>query len=197
MKSVSISGSLRENVGKKDAKAQRNNGMIPCVVYGGKEQKTFVVEEKQFQQLLYTPEVLYVNLTIDGVATRAIVQDTQFHPITDRLLHVDFLEVVDGKPINIALPFKVAGTSPGVLKGGFLQKRVRKIKVRGLLENIPEEIVADISNLDINDVVKISDINIDNVEIVDNPNKVVISVNPTRNAVASANAEEGAEEAEA
>ena len=191
MKSVSISGSLRENVGKKDAKAQRNQGMIPCVLYGGKEQKMFVVEEGQFRQLLYTPEVKYAEVTLDGKTVNAIVQETQFHPITDKLLHVDFLEVVDNKPITIEIPFKITGTSPGVLKGGSLHKRVRKLKVRGLLENIPEDITADISGLDIEDVIRISDINIDNLDIIDNPNKVIVSVNQTRNVVAT---EEGAEE---
>jgi len=195
MKSVSISGSPRENVGKKDAKAQRVQGMIPCVLYGGKEQKMFVVEEGQFRDLLYTPEVKYVELTVDGKTCNAIVQETQFHPITDRLLHVDFLEVVDGKPITIEIPFKITGTSPGVLKGGFLHKRVRKLKVRGLLENVPECITADISNLDIEDVIRICDINIDNLSIIDNPNKVIVSVNQTRNVVATEEAaEEGAEE---
>ena len=193
MKSVSISGSLRENVGKKDAKAQRNKGMIPCVIYGGKDQKMFVVDEREFKNLLYTPEVRYAEVNINGDVRKAIVQETQFHAITDKLMHVDFLEVVDGKPITIDLPFKVKGTSPGVLKGGMLKKRVRKLKVRGLLENIPEEIVADISNLDINDMTKIADIHIDNLEIVDNPNKVIIQVVPTRGS-ATAATEEGAEE---
>lgn len=196
MKSVSISGSLRENVGKKDAKAQRNQGMIPCVIYGGKEQKLFVVEEKQFTKLLYTPEVNYVELNIDGQVTKAVVQDSQFHPITDKLLHVDFLEVQDGKPITIGIPFIVKGTSPGVLKGGFLNKRTRKLKVRGLLENIPEYIVADISNLDINDMIKVSDLKLDNLTIVENANKVLVVVNPTRNAVVD-NAAEGEGEAAA
>ncbi|MBO4489378.1 MAG: 50S ribosomal protein L25/general stress protein Ctc [Bacteroidales bacterium] len=198
MKSVSISGSPRENVGKKDAKSQRRQGMVPCVIYGGNEQKLFLVDEKQFAKLLYTPEVRFVELELDGKITKAIVQDTQFHPITDKLLHVDFLEVVDGKPITIEIPFKVKGTSPGVLKGGSLKKRVRKIKVRGLLENIPEEITADISNLDINQFIKIGDLSLDNLTIVDNPNKVIVIVNPTRNAVASAEGEgEGEESAEA
>ncbi len=198
MKSVSISGSLRENVGKKDAKSQRRQGMIPCVLYGGKEQKLFLVEDKQFTKLLYTPEVQYVELDIDGSVTTAIVQDTQFHPITDKLLHVDFLEVVDGKPITIDIPFKVAGTSPGVLKGGSLKKRVRKLKVRGLLEHIPECITADISNLDINQFIKVGDLSIDNLTIVDNPSKVIVIVNPTRNAVMTAEGEgEEGEEAEA
>ena len=194
MKSVSISGSLRENVGKKDAKAQRNQGMIPCVIYGGKDQKMFVVDERQFKNLLYTPEVRYAEVNINGDVRKAIVQETQFHAITDKLMHVDFLEVVDGKPITIEIPFKVKGTSPGVLKGGLLKKRVRKLKVRGLLENIPEEITADISNLDINDMTKIGDIHIDNLTIVDNPNKVVLQVVPTRGS-ASASNEETEEEA--
>ena len=197
MKSVSISGSLRENVGKKDAKAQRVQGMIPCALYGGKEQKLFVVEEKQFQKLLYTPEVNYVDLCIDGTVVKAIVQETQFHPITDKLLHVDFLEVVDGKPITIEIPFKLTGTSPGVLKGGSLKKRVRKLKVRGLLENVPEYVVADISNMDLNDMMKVADIHIDNITIVDNPSKVIVAVMPTRNSVADAAAEGEEAEAEA
>ncbi|MBR6133056.1 MAG: 50S ribosomal protein L25 [Bacteroidales bacterium] len=197
MKSVSISGSLRENVGKKDAKAQRVQGMIPCALYGGKEQKLFVVEEKQFQKLLYTPEVNYVDLSIDGTVVKAIVQETQFHPITDKLLHVDFLEVVDGKPITIEIPFKLTGTSPGVLKGGSLKKRVRKLKVRGLLENVPEYVIADISNMDLNDMMKVADIHIDNITIVDNPSKVIVAVMPTRNSVADAAAEGEEAEAEA
>lgn len=195
MKSVSISGSLRENVGKKDAKAQRNQGMIPCVIYGGKDQKMFVVDERQFKNLLYTPEVKYAEVNINGEVRNAIVQETQFHPITDRLMHVDFLEVVDGKPITIEIPFKVKGTSPGVLKGGLLKKRVRKLKVRGLLENIPEEVTADISSLEINDMTKIGDIHIDNLEIVDNPNKVILQVVPTRGS-ATAATEETEEEAQ-
>ena len=195
MKSVSISGSLRENVGKKDAKAQRNHGMIPCVIYGGKDQKMFVVDERQFKNILYTPEVKYAEVNIDGDVRNAIVQETQFHPITDRLMHVDFLEVVDGKPITIEIPFKVKGTSPGVLKGGLLKKRVRKLKVRGLLENIPEEITADISSLEINDMTKIGDIHVDNLEIVDNPNKVVLQVVPTRGSAAASSEEETEEEA--
>lgn len=195
MKSVSISGSLRENVGKKDAKAQRSQGMIPCVIYGGKEQKLFVVDEREFKNLLYTPEVKYAEVNIGGDVRKAIVQETQFHAITDKLLHVDFLEIVDGKPITIEIPLMVAGTSPGVLKGGLLKKRVRKLKVRGLLENIPENIVVDISSLEINDMFKIGDIHIENLEIVDNPNKVIVSVVPTRgSAAASTEEEESTEE---
>ncbi|MDR1112430.1 MAG: 50S ribosomal protein L25/general stress protein Ctc [Bacteroidales bacterium] len=186
MKSVSISGSLRENVGKKDAKAQRAKGLVPCVLYGGKQQYQFVVEENQFKQLIYTPEVLYANLELDGKQCNAIIQASQFHAITDQLLHVDFLEIVEGKPITIGIPVKVAGTSPGVLRGGKLAKKVRKLKVKGELQHIPEYIEVDISSLEINEYVKVGDISIPNITVVENPANVVVTVQPTRNMEAAA-----------
>jgi len=197
MKSVSISGSLRENVGKKDAKAQRRQGFIPCVIYGGKEQKTFTVDEKQFKDLLYTPEVKFAEINISGTTYTAIVQASQYHPITDKLLHVDFLEVVDGKPITIELPMKITGSAPGVLKGGFLHRRVRKLKVRGLLKDIPEFITADISKLEINDAIKVGDLHVDNLTFVERPTKITVAVTPTRNVIEDTTAtatEEGATE---
>ena len=181
MKSVSISGSLRENVGKRDAKEKRKEGLIPCVLYGGEGQLHFLVDVKQFIKLLYTPEVLFAELNIDGRQYRAIVQETQFHPVTDDLLHVDFLEITDGKPITIEIPMLVKGNSPGIIRGGKLSKRVRKLKVKGTLENIPESITVDISNLDILDTVEIKDISLNNITIVDNPNKVVVTILSSRN----------------
>lgn len=181
MKSVSISGSPRENVGKRDSKEQRNHGLIPCVLYGGEKQYQFVVEKNQFRSLLYTPEVLYAVISLDGKEFKAIVQATQFHPITDELLHVDFLEVIDGKPITIGLPVRIVGTSPGVLRGGKLAKKVRKLKVRGELQNIPEFITVDISGLDIDQSVKVNELEIDNVTFVENPNAIIASVLSTRN----------------
>lgn len=181
MKSVSMSGSLRENVGKKDAKAQRNQGFIPCVIYGGEKQLRFVVDEKQFQSIIYTPEVKYAELDINGEKHIAIIKETQFHPITDKLLHVDFLEVVDGKEISIGIPVRIEGTSPGVLRGGKLAKKVRKLKVRGELKNIPENITLNISSLDINDTIKVSDIKIEGLTLIENPGTVVVTVLSTRN----------------
>ena len=185
MKSVSISGSLRENVGKKDAKEQRAKGMVPCVLYGGAEQYRFVVEKDQFRNLLYTPEVLYADLKVGDKECKAIVQDTQFHPITDNLLHVDFLEVMDKKPITIEIPIHVTGTSPGVLRGGKLSKKVRKLKIKGLLEHIPEHIMVDISNLDINENIKVNALSVDNIEFLEIPTKIVVSVLSTRNVEAA------------
>ncbi|MBQ4432994.1 MAG: 50S ribosomal protein L25/general stress protein Ctc [Bacteroidales bacterium] len=193
MKSVSISGSLRENVGKKDAKAQRRNGMIPCVLYGGEKQYEFVVPEGQFRNLIYTPEVKYAIVNIDGKEIPAVLQASQFHPITDKLLHVDFLEVVDGKPITIGLPIRISGTSPGVLRGGRLVKKVRKLKVRGLLNDVPEFIPVDISGLDIDNSIKINELKLDNLTFVENPNAVVVAVLSTRNVEAAPTEDEAAE----
>ena len=181
MKSVSMSGSSRKNVGKKDAKEQRNQGNVPCVLYGGEKQHALLIEEKAFKNLLYTPEVKYVELDIDGHQHKAIVQDAQFHPVTEKLLHVDFLEVVDGKPITIDIPLKITGNSPGVMRGGRLSKRVRKLKVKGLLEHIPENITVDISNMDILDTIEIGEVKLDNISIIDNPAKVIVTVLSSRN----------------
>jgi len=183
MKSVSMSGSPRENVGKKDAKAQRANGFIPCVIYGGKEQLQFVMKEEEFRHLLFTPEVKYVKLEVGDKKFEAVVQATQWHPITDHLLHVDFLEVVEGKPITISIPLLLTGTSPGVLRGGKLVKKLRKITVKGLLKDIPENITVDISNLEINDMIKVSDLSVPNLIFVENPNTVIVNIASTRNVV--------------
>ena len=181
MKSVSMSGSLRENVGKKDAKNQRGSGLIPCVLYGGEKQLPLLIEEKSFKDLIYTPEVRYVELDIEGQNYKAVVQETQFHPVTEKLLHVDFLEVIQGKPVTIEIPLRITGNSSGVMRGGKLSKRVRKLKVKGLLENIPENITVDISNLDILDTIKVEDIQLDNITIIDIPSKVVVMILSSRN----------------
>ena len=178
-----MSGSPRENVGKKDAKAQRANGLVPCVIYGGNQQMQFVVEETQFRHLLFTPEVKYVELEVGNNKFTAVVQATQWHPITDKLLHVDFLEVVDGKPIIIGLPVKITGTSPGVLRGGRLVKKIRKLTVKGLLNDIPEEILVDISNLEINDSIKVGDLSVPKLSFVENPNTIIVNIASTRNVV--------------
>ncbi|NLJ82833.1 MAG: 50S ribosomal protein L25 [Bacteroidales bacterium] len=200
MKSVSISGSLRTNVGKKDAKIQRKQGLIPCVMYGGGEQKSILVEEKALDKLFNSPEVRYVELTIEDKTYDAIVQEAQFHPVTGRFLHVDFLEVMDDKPIVIEIPMLLEGNSPGVLQGGRLSKKVRKIKVKGLLKHVPECIKVDISGLNISDSVEVSEIKVDDIEILEDPSKVLVSVLTARTVEISEEeteeGEEGAEEGE-
>lgn len=201
MKSVSMSGSLRGNVGKKDAKKARKEGMVPCVLYGGKEQLHFIIEEKAFKPLLFTPDVFQIKLNVDGKISDVILQDVQYHPVTDSLLHADFLEVIPGKPVKVSVPVNLIGSSKGVLRGGRLIKKFRKLLVKGLVENIPEQIEVDISELDIGDAIKISDLNIDDIELMDPLGAMVVAVRTARvivseeeEAAAAAAAAEGEEQ---
>ena len=204
MKTVSLSGSLRGSVGKKDAKLQRRAGKIPCVLYGGPEQIHFVADEKSFSKILFTPEVYMIKIAIDGKEYDTIYQEIQFHPVTDKLLHVDFLQLIPDKPVVIAIPVKSEGVSPGVLKGGRLEKKLRKVKIKALAKDLPDFIMINISSMDIGDSVKISDLKIDGVTFLDAPNNVVIAVRTARQVVeevvpgaeAAAEGAEGAEKKE-
>jgi large subunit ribosomal protein L25 len=180
MKTVSLSGSPRESVGKKDAKKNRKLGKVPCVLYGGKEQTHFLAEEKDFKNIIFTPEVFIINLNIDGREVQAVLQDIQYHPVTDRILHVDFLEVIPGKPVTVAIPVTLTGTSPGAIKGGKLRLKIRKMRVSALAEHLPDQIVIDISNLEIGNSVKVNEVTGDNLSFLDNASSVVVGVYTAR-----------------
>jgi large subunit ribosomal protein L25 len=180
MKSVSISGSPRENVGKKDAKKHRSEGKVPCVLYGGKEQIHFVAEEKSFKKLVYTPDSFTVKLNLDNKEYHAILQDIQYHPVSDRILHADFLEIFEDKPVIIHIPVKVTGTAIGVLNGGRFIQKLRKLKIKALPVHLPDDVVVDISPLEINDSIKVSDIKKPNVVFLDPPSAVIVGVRVTR-----------------
>jgi large subunit ribosomal protein L25 len=180
MKTVSMSGSLRENVGKKDAKKNRAEGKVPCVLYGGKDEVHFAINEKDFGPVIFTPYAHVINLTIDGKEYQTILQDVQYHPVTDNILHVDFLELQPGKPVIISIPIRIEGVSEGVLRGGKLVKKFRKLKVKALPVDLPDEIKVNISLLEINDSIKVSDIVLDKVTFLDAPNNIVVSVISTR-----------------
>lgn len=187
MKTVSMSGSLRENVGKKDTKALRSEGKVPCVLYGGKEQQIkFSVPDKDFIPLLFTPDTNYVKINIEGKEHNAILQDIQYHPVNDEVLHADFLRIFDDKPIKIAVPVKTTGTAPGVLQGGKLNLKMRKVKLYGLPNDIPQEVVLDISKLNIGQGIKVSEISIPNVEFMEVKSSIIVAVKATRNAKATA-----------
>ena len=186
MKSVSISGSSRANVGKKDAKAVRNAGFVPCVLYGGKEQKTFSVKYNDLLPLVYTPEVLTVDLSIDGKTYKALMQEIQFHPINDQVVHIDFLEMFDNKPVFIDIPVHTTGNSIGVKAGGKLTLNVRKLKVKGLPANLPDSIEIKIDDLDIGKSIRVSEIPVSDIELLDTPNMVVATIKATRNMAAAA-----------
>jgi large subunit ribosomal protein L25 len=182
MKSIFVSGSPRENVGKKDAKALRVKGLVPCVLYGGEEQIHFFANEKDFKPLLFTPETHTVELEISGKKYNAILQDVQYHAINDRLLHVDFLHVDEAKPLVIAIPVTVSGIAPGVREGGKLIIKVRKMKIRALLSQLPDNINVDISKLEIGQSVKVEQLQAlhPDLALLDAPNVAVVSVTATR-----------------
>lgn len=180
MKTVSISGSPRANVGKKDATALRNSKRVPCVLYGGKEQIHFSALAADFKDLIYTPHVNTVSIDIAGNKYNAIIQEAQFHRVNDDLLHVDFLEIVAGRPVVMSIPVKTTGTSPGVRAGGKLNKKLKTLKVRGLVEKMPDTIDIAIDKLEIGGAVRVSDIAIDGLTFLDAGNVTVVSVQVTR-----------------
>jgi len=195
MKKVSISGSPRTNVGKKDAKLNRKQGQVPAVLYGGKEQFLFTVEEKAINKMIGSPEVFTVGLTLEKKEYNCIIKEVQYHPVTDRVIHVDFLEITENKAVVLEIPIKLNGTSPGVLSGGKLNIKMRKLKVKGIYTKLPDNINVNISELEIGNSVKISELKTDGVEFLDNPNTVVVSVKLTRAGVSAAQEEETAEAA--
>lgn len=186
MKTVSLSGSLRENVGKKDAKALRNQGLIPCVIYGGEKQIHFAVEVRAFDKLIFTPNVYFIEVDVDGEKHQVLLKDVQYHPVNDSVLHVDFYEFHNDQPISIAVPIKISGVSPGIIKGGALVKKMRKLTVKALPAQVPDYINIDISSLEIGDGVKVKNIEVENVVLLDIPDLPVVNVVTTRAAAAAA-----------
>ncbi len=189
MKIVSVSGSTRSNVGKKDAKALRVQGLVPCVVYGGEKQIHFQTDEKSLMPIFYSPEVCFVELNLDGKVIKSIPQDIQFHKVTDKITHVDFLELNDKKNITMAVPVHTTGSSAGVLKGGKLVKNLRKMRVTALPANMPERIEIDITPLEIGDHIKVSEIKTNNFTFNEAASSKVVAIRATRNAIAAAAAE--------
>jgi large subunit ribosomal protein L25 len=183
MKIVTLSGSPRANVGKVDATLLRNTGKVPCVLYGGKEQTHFSADETAFRHIIYTPEVCFVEIDINGKKTKAVLQEAQYHKISDKLIHADFLEIVASKPVVMNVPVKLKGQSEGVKAGGKLNFKQRMLKVKGLADKLPGQIDIDITSLAIGKGVSVGDIKIDGVEVLNPKNISVVSVNMSRNVV--------------
>jgi len=180
MRTVSISGFLRGNVGKKDAKKIRQDGSVPCVVYGGKEQLHFYTDAGNFKKIVFTPEVCFVKLNLDNTEYDVILQDIQYHPVTDNILHADFMELRPDRNIIMNIPLKITGTAPGVLKGGKVVQKYRKLKVKAIPENMPEIIEISISTLEIGQNIKVADISADKFTVLDNKNNTIVGVTVTR-----------------
>ena len=194
MKSLAISVNVRENVGKANSKSLRNQGNVPCVLYGGEKQVCFYAHENDFRNLVYTPDVYVVELSIDGSIKKCIMQDIQFHPVSERILHIDFLEVFDDKPITLSIPVILEGLAIGVRNGGNLMFRRRKIITRGLLNAMPDNIKINIEHLKIGDFVYIKDLEIEGCEFLAPDNSVVVGVKTARTAIEEETEDENEEE---
>jgi len=190
MKTVSLSGSLRENVGKRDAKGLRYQGKVPCVLYGGKEQVRFTTDEPNFKPILFSPETFVIEINIDGNKHLAILKDIQYHPVGDQVLHADFYEVSDTKPVVVSIPVKTSGTAPGVIRGGKLKVKLTKVKVKGLIQDIPDYMDINVSKLNIGQSVKVKDMKFEKLTMLDMPNLVIVDVKTARGVVATEESED-------
>ena len=186
MKSITINGSKRESVGKKATKALRNAGQVPCVLYGGDAKPLhFATEEISFNNLVYTPDVHTVEIKLgDSEKFNAILQDIQFHPVTDAILHVDFYQISDDKPITMEIPIHTEGVARGVKNGGVLRYNLRRLKVRGLAQELPDYITADVSQLKIGQKLYVTAVQDEAYEIQHPDNTVICQVRTSRNIVA-------------
>lgn len=198
MKSITIQGVKRENVGKKATRALRNADQVPCVVYGGAEPLHFSTDEKQFKGLVYTPEAHTVNLELaDGTKVHTILQDIQFHPVTDRIIHADFYQLHDDKPVAMDVPVRLTGRARGVVAGGVLRFNMRKLKVRAIPANLPDEIVIDITKLRIGSKTYVESIRNEEYTILHPDNSVIVAVRTSRTAVADEDEDEEETDGEA
>ena len=197
MKKVSLSGSKRENVGKKDAKAVRNAKRVPCVVYGTGKQTHFSVKHTDLEKIVFNKDVFNIELDINGEKISTIVQDMQQHPVTDKITHIDFLELQADKKVKVDIPVVIEGRSPGVMNGGRLQQVFRKLTVLALPADLPEVLTVDISELKIGGSVRVKELATDAIQLLNAANGVVVSVKMARGADASEEEEVVAEEATA
>lgn len=170
MEVIAVNGELRPELGKKGSKAVRNAGRIPCVLYGGDEVTHFSVAFNDVRDLIYTPDFKLAEISLDGKVQKAILKDTQFHPVSDDIRHIDFLRLVEGAPIKVEVPVRFKGVSPGVKVGGKLQQKLRRVKIKTTPDNLIDELHVDISSLELGDSVRVRDIEaVENIEILNSP----------------------------
>jgi large subunit ribosomal protein L25 len=180
MKTIEIKGILRTELGKKSSKLLRKTGNVPCVIYGGKENIHFHAHENLFTKLIYTPDIHLVKLNIEGKEFDAVLKDIQFNPVSDKIEHIDFVQVFDNVPVIINIPIKVSGDSDGIKAGGKLRIRRRSLKSKGFAKDLPEFLPVDITNVQINQSIKVSDLSYENIELLDPKRSMVLAVATSR-----------------
>ncbi len=186
MKEFNLAGTLRKEYGKKAAKGLRKQELVPCNLYGNGENVTFTVNVNDVRKLIYTPDTQIVNLSIEGKECKAVVKELQFHPVTENLLHIDFLQVTEDKPVTVEIPVQLEGHAEGVKAGGKLQLVVRKLKVKALYTNLPDRIVIDVTPLGLGKKLQVADLHYDNLEIVNVKSQIVVQVKATRQSAQAA-----------
>ena len=191
MKTIEISGSLRTETGKKIAKQLRKNAQVPAIIYGGDVNVLFVVNEKDLKPIVYTPSVHIVNITIDGKVYESIVKEIQFHPVSDKILHIDFLRVYDDKKVTVPIPVVLTGLSEAAKQGGKVLLINRKLRANGFPQELPDMLEVDITNLGLGKTIVLSDLSFKNVQLVDMKSLVVASAQLTRAARGAATTGDG------
>jgi len=180
METVELKGVLRKEVGKKFSKKLRKEEKVPCVIYGGENIKHFSVLEKDVKSIIYTEKAYLLKINLDGGAYNAILQDTQFHPVTDRIIHMDFIEISEDKPVTVTLPLKLTGDSSGIKEGGRLRQKRRGLRVKGYPKDLPDYLEIDITNLEIGQSIKIGELAYENLEILDPSRPMVVAIVSSR-----------------
>lgn len=180
MKTIEIKGSFRTELGKKSSKLLRKAGNVPCVIYGKEKNIHFHAHENSFKNLVYTPEAHMVKLSIEDKEFKAVLKDMQFHPVSDKILHADFIEIFDNKPVVINIPIKVTGDSAGVIAGGKLSIKKRTLKVKALANDLPESLPIDITELKIHEGIKVGELSYDKLELLDAKKSMVLTIATSR-----------------
>ena len=193
MKSINVKGTARTATGKKATRDLRKNGGVPCNLYGENKNEngesiamSFATTQEELRKLVYSPDIYSVNLTIDGKECKAVMKELQFHPVTDQLLHVDFYEITEEKPIVMEVPIQMTGLAEGVKAGVKLAASVRKLKVRAPYTAIPEKLIIDVTNLALGKTIKVGELSFEGLELVTSPSVVVCQVKMTRSAMSAA-----------
>ena len=186
MKTFNLKGTLRKELGKKATKQVRKEELIPCVLYGSGEPVHFVANEKEYGKVVNTPSSYQINLDIDGTTYPAIMKEIQFHPVSDRILHIDFIRIADGKPVSVSIPVRLEGFAKGVQQGGKLKMEMRRVTVKGMIKSIPDELLLDVTDVEVGQSIKVRDLTYPEFEILDPKNAVIASVKTTRVAKSTA-----------